>query len=118
MDNDAIDFSALDPAGDPQRLEWAIDRINAAAAPVLARRRLQESVWWQLTAWRKPVLALGVATVLLLIGVAQYGETSVDEVAAESDDIALALGVPVMISGWVYTDSPPSTAQILYPVEE
>ncbi len=117
MDNDAIDFSELNPADDPERLERAIDRINAAAAPILARRRLQGSVWWQLTAWRKPVFAMGVAAVLLMIGASQYEAAPADDEIV-SDDLAIALGVPAAMSEWVSTETPPSAEQILYPGEE
>ena len=118
MDNDAIDFSELDPAGDSQRFERAVDRINAAAAPMLARRRLQRSVWWQLTAWRKPVFAMGIAAILLLLGGAKFGAFPDREEDFVTDDLALALGVPAAVSEWVSTDTPPSAEQILYPGEE
>lgn len=114
MDNDAIDFSELNPEGDPLRLELAIDRITAAAAPILARRRVQQSVWWQLSAWRNPVLAVGVA-ILLLLGVAQIGTSSEEDEVLATDSLALALGVPAAVSEWVSTATPPSTAQVLYP---
>lgn len=117
MNDDPIDFSDLDPAKDSQRFERAIDRISAAAAPILARRRLRESVWWQLTAWRKPVFAMGIAAVLLMIGVAQFEVSTVDDEPL-SDDLALALGVPAGMSDWVANDESPTTAQILYPGED
>jgi len=118
MDNDAIDFTDLNPEGDAQRFELAIDRIGAAAAPILARRRLQGSVWWQLSAWRKPVFAMGVASVLLLFGVAGFGAAPDEEEAVATDDLSLALGVPAAVSAWASSDTPPTAAQILYPEEE
>lgn len=118
MDDDAIDFSELNPNADPGRYELAIDRITAAAAPILTRRRVQGSVWWQLTVWRKPVFAVGVAAILLMFGVAELGTVPDEEEVAVTDDLALALGVPAQVSDWATSETRPSAAHILYPGEE
>jgi hypothetical protein len=118
MDNDAIDFSELNPNDDPQRFELAIDRITAAAAPILARRRVQGSVWWQLTAWRKPVFAMGIAATLLLFGVAGFGTIPDEEDVPMTDDLSLALGVPAAMTEWATSETPLSAAQVLYPGED
>lgn len=118
MDDDAIDFSGLNPNEDAQRFELAVDRINAAAAPILARRRLQGSVWWQLTAWRRPVFAMGIAAILLLFGVAGIGTVPNEEEVATRDDLSLALGVPAAVTEWAASETPPSAAQVLYPGED
>ena len=115
MDNDEIDFSELDPMRDSARFELAVDRISAAAAPLLARRRLQESVWWQLTAWRKPVIAMGIASLLLFFGVTEFTPSTNEAEALDGDDLALALGVPESLTEWVVTDDAPSAARVLYP---
>ncbi len=116
MDNDAIDFTDLDSEGDAQRFDMEIDRISAAAAPILARRRLQKSVWWQISAWRKPVYAVGIAMMLLLYGMTQFG-TQTEEVEPLTDDLSVALGVPAPMSGMVASTAHPTTAQVLYPGE-
>lgn len=116
MNDGPIDFSDLTPTADAQQFERAVRRINDAAAPILERRRLRESIWWQLTSWRKPVFAVGIATALLFFGVMQFG-TSAEVSEAAGDDIAIALGVPEQMTAWVESDTIPATAQVLFPGE-
>lgn len=116
MNDGPIDFSDLTPTADAPQFERAVRRITDAAAPILDRRRLRGSIWWQLTSWRKPVLAVGIATALLLFGVMQFG-TSAEVSEAAGDDLAVALGVPEQMTGWVESDTIPATAQVLFPGE-
>lgn len=116
MNDEPIDFSDLNPTADAQQFERAVRRITDAAVPILARRRLRESIWWQLTAWRRPVLAVGIATTLLMLGVMQFG-VSAEVSEAGGDDLAVALGVPEQMTGWVVNDTIPATAQVLFPGE-
>lgn len=116
MDDDPIDFSDLTPTANSPQFERAVRRITDAAAPILERRRLRESIWWQLTSWRKPVFAVGIATALLMLGVTQFG-ASADVSEAAGDDLAVALGVPEQMTGWVESDTIPATAQVLFPGE-
>jgi hypothetical protein len=116
MNDEPIDFSELNPTADSQRFEHAVRRITDAAAPILDARRLRGSIWWQLTAWRRPVFAVGIATALLMLGVMQFGATAEVSEAA-GDDLAFALGVPEPLTGWVVNDTIPATAQVLFPGE-
>lgn len=117
MTDDPIDFGDLNPTADRQRFDLLVDRITAAAAPELARRRLHQSVWWQLSAWRKPVLAAGMALILTLLVSGQI-VAPVDEAEVAIDDIAIALGVPTAMSDWTEAGSTQGTAQILFPGDE
>ncbi len=117
MTDDSIDFSGLDPTADGGYFDRLVDRIGAAAAPELARRRLRQSVWWQVTVWRKPVFAFSIATLLVMIGLTQFTGLFRDS-DANADELAIALGVPDAMTGWVITDTIPTTAQVLFPGEE
>jgi hypothetical protein len=117
MTDEPIDFSRLDPTRDDVQFDQAVRRITSAGAPELARRRLRRSVWWQLTAWHKPVLAIGVAVLLVMIGATRFTGIA-DDSAAAVDDLSVALGVPVAMTDWVATDTIPTTAQVLFPGEE
>lgn len=116
MTDDPIDFSPLDPAADREGFERRMARLRAAAAPELERRRLRGSVWWELSRWRRPVLALGVASALVLFGVTRYTGSPEETIAA--DDLSLALGVPATVSDWLTADTMLTAAQVLYPGEE
>lgn len=117
MTDDPIDFSGLDPTADNAHFDHLVDQIGAAAAPELARRRLRQSVWWQVTAWRKPVFAFGIATLLVMIGLTQFTGLFQDT-DANADELAVALGVPDAMTDWVVTDTIPTTSQVLFPGEE
>jgi hypothetical protein len=117
MTDDPIDCSGLDPLRDDESFGRIVSRITAAAAPELARRRLRESVWWQVAAWRKPVLAVGLTMLLLMIGVTQFTGLF-DDPKAEADELTAALGVPDAMTGWIIADTIPTTAQVLFPGEE
>lgn len=117
MTDDPIDFGELNPMADRERFDLLVDRITAAAAPELARRRLHQTVWWQLSAWRKPVLAVGMALILTLLVSGQF-RTPTDEAEVMADDIALALGVPSAMSDWSGAGSTQGTAQLLFPGDE
>jgi hypothetical protein len=114
MNDDPIDFSGLDPLNDAAEFERAVYKITAAAAPELARRRLQGSVWWQVAAWRKPVFGAGLAMLILMIGLAQF-TSLLDDGDVAADDLSVALGVPDVMTDWVATDTIPTTAQVLFP---
>jgi hypothetical protein len=117
MTDDPIDFSDLNPTADRKRFDLLVDRITAAAAPELARRRLHQSVWWQLSSWRKPLLAVGMAFILTLLVSGEFGATP-DEAEVGTDDIAIALGVPSAMSEWTGAGSAQGTAQLLFPGDE
>lgn len=117
MSDDPIDFSGLDPLADGERFERAVRGIVGAAAPELARRRLHESVWWQVTAWRKPVFAVGLAMLLVMVGLTQF-TSLLDDRDAAADEMTAALGVPDAMTDWVDTDTIPTTAQVLFPGSE
>lgn len=110
MDDEPIDLSGLDPEWDKTNFERTVRKITVAAAPLLARRRLRGSIWWQLAQWRQPIFAVGLAAVLLLLGVMQF-EAPTQTVAAGGDEVAMALGVP---EAWATADSNLTAARILY----
>lgn len=116
MTDDPIDFTPLDPTADREAFERRMAHLRAAAVPELERRRLRGSVWWELSRWRRPVLALGVASALVLFGVTRYTGSAEETIAA--DDLSLALGVPETVSDWLTADTVLTAAQILYPGEE
>lgn len=62
MDDEHIDFAALDPSLDPSRWNRLIDDIVARAVD---ERRARLSVQAQLLRWSRPVLAMAAAACLL-----------------------------------------------------
>src|SRR5437016_6608679 len=68
-DGDRMDFSALDPKAEPERLERARSSIAARVAPALRARRgsaaARPDVWMGLAAWRRPVLAAAALIALV-----------------------------------------------------
>lgn len=62
MDDEPIDFAALDPSRDPARWPRLIDGIVARAVD---ERRARLSVQAQLLRWARPVLAMAAAACLL-----------------------------------------------------
>jgi hypothetical protein len=65
MDDRPLDLSALDPARDPGRWAEVMERTLTRAGAALVARRPHPLVF--IAEWRRPVLALAAATMLLLV---------------------------------------------------
>jgi len=106
MADEKIDFSALDPAQDPQRWEQLIESVSQRA---LAQRARPNPLLLQLSSWARPALALAVGLAIaiwcaaLLLG-ARDTSTNVTRV----EDPVQALWT------WAAEDAIPSSA---YPTD-
>ena len=116
MHDERIDFTPLDPRGQPERFERNVGAITAAASAELAMRRARSSVFWQLAHWRRPLLAAAAIATLISVGtLAMYQRPA--SLAEEQQGVAEALGVPETIATWVRSGETPSTAELLVALE-
>jgi hypothetical protein len=116
MTDERIDFSALDPTAEAERFEEIVGRIGASAAPALAARRAQASVFGQVAGWWRPLLAaasiagiVSAATLALVQGSALESEAEIG--------VAEAIGVPEQIAQWVRSDESPDPSELLIALE-
>jgi hypothetical protein len=96
VDDDRIDFSALDPRADRRRWE---ELVASTTERVIAARR--PSLGLQLRAWARPALAVAAAVMVAVWG------GSILATRERPADPAMTL------LGWAATTAAPSTADIL-----
>jgi len=119
MTDGRTDFSPLDPTEDAERFEDIVASISDAAAPMLAARRARASVVGQLGLWWKPLLAAAAITGIVSVGALLHYQASTRTIAElEEVGIAEAIGVPSRIADWVWSDEVPTTAELLWVLEE
>jgi len=119
MTEDRIDFSPLDPTEDAERFEGIVASISDAAAPALATRRARASVVGQVGLWWKPLLAAAALAGIVSVGALLHYQASATTIAELEDvGIAEAIGVPSQIADWVRSDEAPTTAELLWALEE
>jgi len=119
MTEDRIDFSPLDPTEDAERFEDIVASISQAAAPALAARGARASVVGQLGLWWRPLLAAAAITGIVSVGALLHYQASTTRIAElEEVGIAEAIGVPSQIADWVWSDEAPTTAELLFTLEE
>ena len=110
MDDERMDLSPLRP--DPERVDRAAGAILARARGTLdGRRRMQGSVWREIPAWERPLLATAaIAAIISIVALLRvHPVVQRDHVATLSE----AAGVPAPIAMWVDSDQPPDPAALL-----
>jgi hypothetical protein len=110
MDDDRLDLASLRP--DPERVDRAAGAILARARASLAgRRRMQGSVWGELHAWQRPLLAAAAAAAILSIValIRVHPAERGGHVATLSEEA----GVAAPFAGWLDSDHPPDPAALL-----
>jgi anti-sigma-K factor RskA len=110
MDDRRLDLSPLRP--DPERAERAAGAILARARASLdARRRARGSVWGELHAWQRPLLAAAAAAAILSIValIRVHPAERGGHVATLSEEA----GIPAPFAGWLDSDQPPDPATLL-----
>jgi hypothetical protein len=110
MDDDRIDFSALDPTRDEAHFESLIDSIMERAADRLAERRASSSPLMQLVQWRRPMLA--AAAVIAMVSVGVLWRVQTPELVEESTGVAEAIGVPTLLAQGIRNNEMPTTAEL------
>ena len=119
MTEDRIDFSPLDPTEDTERFEDIVASISDAAAPALAARRARAGVFGQVGHRWKPLVAAAAITGIVSVGALLHYQASTATIAELEDvGIAEAIGVPSQIADWVWSDEAPTTAELLWALEE
>ncbi|UCG87698.1 MAG: hypothetical protein JSW71_03880 [Gemmatimonadota bacterium] len=116
MDEDRIDLSSLDPTGDRERFERAIQSIQAVAQPELLSRRQRSNPLAQLVQLRKPMLAAASLAAIISAGVLL--RVRIPETSASTDVVAEALGVPSVLAIGVRQERVPTLSELFAAFEE
>jgi hypothetical protein len=115
MDRDGIDLSPLDPAIEAERWANLLHRVNAAAAPELARRASSPGSMLILAQWTRPILA--VAAVLALVSLSIFRLTLPASDVAGVASFAEALGFPTPVAEWLTEGRAPVEDDLLLALE-
>jgi hypothetical protein len=115
MDRDGIDLSPLDPAGEAERWAALLYRVNAAAAPELARRASSPGSMVMLAQWTRPILAVAAVLALVSLSIFRLTLPAADAVGVAS--VAEALGFPTPVAEWLTEDRPPVEDDLLLALE-
>jgi|GEM_PF-1633969 len=119
MDDDRIDFSALDPTRDQARFDGLVGSIVDQAADELDRRRVSNSPLNLLVQWRRPMLAAAAVIAIVSVGVLLRVDTVNNaDYAAETAGIAEAIGVPTLLAQGVRQNDMPTTAELFDAFQE
>jgi anti-sigma-K factor RskA len=110
MDDGRPDLSPLKP--DPERADRAARAILARAQGTLAgRKRAQGSVWGEIPAWERPLLA--AAAVAAIVSIVVLLRVHPDLQRGHEATLSEEAGVPAAFASWVESDQPPDTAALL-----
>jgi hypothetical protein len=115
MDRDGIDLSPLDPAGEAERWAALLYRVNAAAAPELARRASSPGSMVMLAQWTRPILAVAAVLALVSLSIFRLTLPAADAVGVAS--VAEALGFPTPVAEWLTEERPPVEDDLLLALE-
>jgi hypothetical protein len=116
MNDDRIDFSAVDPTKDEEHFERLVSSIVHEAAPELARRVGRLTVVAQVGQWFQPLLAAAAVIIVVSLGVLWQLGGNGSTVLAESG-IEESLGVPAQVASWIRSDELPTTSDLLETIE-
>ena len=110
MDDDRLDLSPLRP--DPERVDRSARAVLARARGTLdGRQRMRTSVWRELPAWERPLLAAAAIAALLSIVVLLRVHPLVR--GADVATLSERAGVPAPIARWAESDEPPDPSSLL-----
>jgi anti-sigma-K factor RskA len=110
MDDGRPDLSPLKP--DPERADRAARAVLARAQGTLAgRKRTQGSVWGQLPAWERPLLA--AAAMAAIVSIVVLLRVHPDLQRGHEATLSEAAGIPAPFASWVESDQPPDPATLL-----
>lgn len=116
-DRDRLDLTALEPAPDRERWERMVGGVMRAAAPELARRRVEAAsrepgdLLVLLSGWLRP--ALSAAAALAIAATAALALSPGEPMSEPALGIADGLGVPQPVVAWVETGLAPSLDELL-----
>jgi hypothetical protein len=119
MDDDRIDFSALDPTLDKDRFDGLVGSILQRASDELAERRAASSPLNQIVQWKRPMLAAAAVIAMVSAGVLLRVEgANGADYAEESTGIAEAIGVPSLLAQGIRNNDMPTTAELFEAFQE
>ena len=110
MDDGRPDLSPLKP--DPERVDRAARAVLARARGTLAgRQRTQGSVWGEIPAWERPLLAAAAVAAIVSIVVLLRVHPAVRD--GHEATLSEEAGVPAPFASWVDSGQPPDAAALL-----
>jgi hypothetical protein len=113
MDQDRIDFSALDTLANDAVHERLAARIVAAASVELGRRANVLSPFAAIAGWTVPALSAAA----LIAGLAVATLATVERSAAEDRTMPEALRLPAPVAAWLSEDRSPTNSDLILAVE-
>ena len=116
MNDDRIDFSALNPTRDRARFDGLVGSIMEQASENLAERRVSGGPLYQLVQWRRPMLA--AAAVIAVVSAGVLLRTEGPGYTEESSGIAEAIGVPGLLAQNIRNNELPTTIELLEAFQE
>ena len=105
MDDERVDLSALDPARDPGRWRAVMAATMAGVDGALARRARPDALAL-IAGWRRPLLAMAAATVLLLVPV----EVALERRESRQETLR---GLVDVSTAWAQEGRAPTGAELL-----
>ena len=119
MNDDRIDFSAVDPIKDEVHFERLISSIVRDAAPELALRRGRLTVVAQVGQWWRPLMAAAAVIIVVSLGILWQlgGNGGASSMVATESGIEEMLGVPAQVASWIRSDQLPTTSDLLETIE-
>lgn len=119
MNDDRIDFSAVDPTKDEAHFEELVSSIVGDAEVELERRRGRLTVVAQVGQWWRPLLAAAAVIIVVSLGVLWQlgGNGGASGIVATETGIEETLGVPAQVASWIRSDQLPTTSDLLETIE-
>jgi hypothetical protein len=116
MNDDRIDFSAVDPTKDDAHFEALVSTIVRDAEVELDRRQGRLTVVGQVGQWWRPLLAAAAVIIVVSLGFLwQLGGNG--SIALVENGIEESLGVPAEVASWIRSDELPTTSALLETIE-
>jgi len=110
MDDGRPDLSPLRP--DPERVDRAARAVLERTRGTLAgRQRTQGSVWGEIPAWERPLLAAAAVAAIVSIVVLLRAHPTLQ--GGHETTLSEEAGVPAPLASWVDSDQPPDPAALL-----
>jgi hypothetical protein len=120
METDAeperIDFSAVDPAADPERWERLVGGVLLRAAPELERRAATGPLIW-VARWAMPTLPLAAAVAALALAGLASAEHA-DATLPLTAPVVQALGPPEPPYSWLAEARSPAASDLIRAIQE
>ncbi len=108
--DDRIDFSPLDPLGDPAREERVVSAVMARIS--VSPRTHAEGVWQSIAAFMRPALA-AAAVIVVASGSALVYAQRAESAPTSVADVTESVGLSPPIAAWVAGGVAPSAGDLV-----